>query len=70
MKRFHNGHKTFTSAESTAIYELQTHEQTRRDRFEQSKNDFVASRNPLTGAFLSGWSFDILSIIFNTFNYI
>ena len=49
MKRFYNGHKTFTASEATAIYELLAHERVRRDKFEQTKNDLVASRNPLTG---------------------
>jgi DNA-directed RNA polymerase sigma subunit (sigma70/sigma32) len=49
MKRFYNGHKTFTAAEATAIYELQTHEKVRRDKFEQVKNELIAFRNPLTG---------------------
>ena len=49
MKRFHNGHKTFSSAEATAIYELQTHEKHRRENFEKNKDKLVAFRNPLTG---------------------
>ena len=53
MKRFHNGHKTFTASEATAIYELLAHEKVRRDKFEEVKNDLLAFRNPLTGLLFS-----------------
>ena len=49
MPRKNNGHKVFTAAEATAMYELQTHEKVRAQRFEENLHNLKANRNPLTG---------------------
>ena len=49
MPRKNNGHKVFTAAEATAMYELQTHEKVRAQRFENNLCNLKASRNPMIG---------------------
>ena len=49
MPRKTNGHKVFTAAEATAMYELQTHEKVRAQRFEKNLYDLKANRNPMVG---------------------
>ena len=49
MPRKNNGHKVFTAAEATAMYELQTHEKVRAQRFEKNLHDLKANRNPMIG---------------------
>mgnify|MGYP003687918485 CR=1 FL=1 len=48
-KRFTNGHKCFTSAETRALLELQTTERRAADNFEKKKYEIIRPRNPITG---------------------
>jgi len=48
-KRFTNGHKTLTSAETNALTEFLAHEQHKRANFETLKRVMTKPRNPLAG---------------------
>jgi hypothetical protein len=48
-KRFTNGHKTLTSAETNALTEFLAHEQHKRENFELLKRVMTKPRNPLAG---------------------
>ena len=48
-KRFTNGHKTLTSAETNALTELLSHEVAKRENFHLLKSVMVKPRDPLAG---------------------
>lgn len=48
-KRYTNGHKTLTSAETNALTELLSHEISKREHFHLLKGVMVKPRNPLAG---------------------
>jgi chaperonin cofactor prefoldin len=49
IKRFNNGHKSFTSEECRALLELQSTEKRAAESFERRKYDLIRDRNPITG---------------------
>lgn len=49
LKRFTNGHKAFTAAESRALLELQARERSAAERFDQTKYQIIRDRDPITG---------------------
>ena len=49
MKRFNNGHKTYTTSEAKIMTETQTRERRAMDNFIKNKDTLTKPRNPLTG---------------------
>lgn len=49
MKRFTNGHKSFTAQEAKCLLETQARENKTMARFDANKYSMTRSRNPLTG---------------------